>query len=267
MRDIHQGFQGTAGAAEAAALFQFLDAADALESVAAYRRQMLELCPPREGQRILDVGCGLGHSAARLASQVGDGGFVLGVDKNELFVAEARRRSAGLSLPLGFEVGVATRLDLPAASFDVCRTERVLMYLEDPALAIDSMLRVLRPGGQLISFEFDYEGMIVDAPSPELTRRIGRRVADSVPSPWIGRQLPRLLKERGMRDVTVRPQILSAPYPMFQRVVQGALAQPLATGELAAAEVEAWWQALQRAADSGHWLAGFSGFVVHGVAP
>ena len=62
------------------------------------------------------------------------------------------------------QIGDARRLDFDAQSFDLCRTERVLMYVDQPEQVLDEMLRVLRPGGMLAFFEFDYEAMIVDAP-------------------------------------------------------------------------------------------------------
>lgn len=58
--------------------------------------------------------------------------------------------------------------------------------------------------------------------------------ADSVPSPWIGRQVPRLFRERGLQEVTVIPHLILTPYPMFQRVVGSPLEHALQTGAFAA---------------------------------
>jgi ubiquinone/menaquinone biosynthesis C-methylase UbiE len=180
MQDIHKGFQDVNRATDAEVFFQSLDAADALESIQAYRQRMLDLCPPTVGQRILDVGCGIGHSALRLAPLVGATGCVVGLDKSDPLITEARRRATGLSAPLTYQVGDAQHLDFPPQRFDVCRTERVLMYVDNPQQALDEMLRIVRPGGMLVLFEFDYDGIVVDAPDQAFTRRLVRLVADSV---------------------------------------------------------------------------------------
>lgn len=91
MKDIHKGFQDVNQATDADVFLQFLDAADALESIQVYRQRMLDLCPPTLGQRILDVGCGIGHSTLRLASLMGATGSVVGLDKSEPLITEARR--------------------------------------------------------------------------------------------------------------------------------------------------------------------------------
>ena len=139
-----------------------------------------------------------------------------------------------------------------------------LMYVDQPEQALDEMLRVLRPGGMLAFFEFDYEAMIVDAPDRAFTRRVTRLVADSVPSPWIGRQIPRLLRERGVRELRVIPHMILTPYAMYCRVVSGTIAQGVQTGQLRSAELNVWWQALEQAEASGHFFAGVPGFLLCG---
>jgi ubiquinone/menaquinone biosynthesis C-methylase UbiE len=267
MQDIHTGFQNLNRVNDTEEFFRFLDAADGLESIQGYRRVMLDLCPPAPGQRILDVGCGVGHSPLRLAPLVGATGAVVGVDKSETLIAEARRRAATTAVPVTYQVGDARHLDFESRSFDLCRTERVLMYLDDPERALDEMFRVLRPNGMFAFFEFDYEGILVDAPDRTLTRRVARLVSDSVPSPWIGRQLPRLLRERGAQTMTVIPHMILTPFAMWSRVVSGTLAQAVETGEITSGELKTWWQSLERAESAGRFFSAFSGFLLCGRTP
>jgi Methylase involved in ubiquinone/menaquinone biosynthesis len=264
MQEIHKGFQDANQATDSKMLLEFLDAADGLESVKAYRQRMLDLCTPIPGQRILDIGCGIGHSALRLASLVAPTGEVVGLDKNAFLIAEARRRARGLSARLTYQIGDAEHLTFPAYNFDICRAERVLMYLDNPQLVLDELLRVVRPNGTLVFFEFDYDGMVVDAPEPELTRRLGHLLADSVPSPWIGRQLPRLLRERGVQAITVIPHMILTTFAMYRSVVSGTVAQALQSGQLLSTEVSMWWRALDEAEAAGNFFAGFPGFIVCG---
>lgn len=266
MQDIHKEFQDANQASDSKMLLEFLDAADRLESVQAYRQRMLDLSPPDSGQRILDVGCGIGHSALKLGSLVGPTGHVIGIDKNPFLIAEAQRRAAALSAGLTYRVEDASHLNFPEHSFDICRAERVLMYIDNPQLVLDAVVRVVRPKGTLIFFEFDYDGMVVDAPEPAFTRRLGRLIADSVPNPWIGRQLPRLLRERGVQAITVIPHTILTTYEIYRYVVGGTVAQALRTGQLLSTEVTMWWRALEEAEAAGNFFAGFPGFIVCGHA-
>ena len=264
MQDIHTGFQDLNQVSDTHEFFQFLDAANDLESIQAYRRWMLELCPPANGQRILDVGCGVGHSTLRLSRLVGATGTVVGLDKSETLIGEARRRAADVAAPVTYRTGDARHLDFDAHSFDLCCTERVLMYVDQPEQALNEMLRVLRPRGMFAFFEFDYEEIVVDNPNRAFTRRVVPLVADSVPSPWIGRQLPRLLRERGIRELTVIPHVILTPYAMFRRVVSGTLTQAVQRSQIPSTELNVWWQTLEQAEAAGRFFAGFLGFLVCG---
>ena len=120
-------------------------------------------------------------------------------------ITEARRRAAGLTLPIAFEVGDARDVDFPNNTFDLCRTERVLRYLDRPDAALGEMARLARPGGSVLAFDFDSDQTVVDAPDPALTRRIAEVLDAAVPHPWIGRQLFGLFRRAGLRDVRVVP--------------------------------------------------------------
>ena len=269
MTDIHSGFRSTDAAddAEARALFDFLTAARRLPSVRAYQRQMRRLCAPVAGRRILDIGCGIGLTALELARLANRTGHVVGVDQNESFIAEAERRAAAQSLSVEFRVEDARQLTFEAHTFDVCRTERVLMYIDQPQRVVDEMLRVVRPDGTLVFFEFDYDGVIVDARGRAFTRRVARLVANSVPSPSIGRQLPRILRARDVRDVSITAHMILTPFAMFERVAGPVVARAVRDGALPARAADIWWRVLRRRDAAERFFAGFQGFVVSGRAP
>lgn len=264
MTDIHRSFQDVDAASETEAFFAFLDAANKLESIQSYRRRMLELCPVHLGQRILDIGCGVGHATLELKERVGVGGSITGLDKSETLIAEARRRAKKLPASVNYRIGDACRLDFPDDHFDICRAERVLMYIDRPEAAIDEMLRVLRPGGRLTLFEFDYDNLVVDAEDKDLTRRILRCVSDSIPSPWIGRQLRRFLLDRGAVNLEIFPHMIATPLEMFRRVVDGTVSEAVGRGEFGAMQICQWWQDLRQSESNGRFFSGFFGFIVCG---
>ena len=159
--DLHQGFREPARA-PAQELSRFLADVDRLPGIRAIRAAMREAVALRSGMRLLDAGCGSGIETARLA-QANPRALVTGLDRNVELLRDAPRGPTWLEGDL-HEPG------LPAQSFDVVRTERVLMYVPDLHRALDALLRLLAPGGRLVLFELDY-GATILAPS-----RRGERV-------------------------------------------------------------------------------------------
>ena len=155
---------------------------------------MVERAALTSGESVLDAGCGPGDDLFDMVEHVGPGGRLVGLDASEVMIAEARRRAAQRSLPITFEVGEATALPFPDATFDVCRAARLLEHLPDPRGALSEMVRVTRPGGRIVVFDFDWDTLIIDHPDKETTRTVVLTYSDSIQNGWIGRQLPRLFE-------------------------------------------------------------------------
>jgi SAM-dependent methyltransferase len=120
----------------------------ATQRLRAWERSQLGL---RSGQRLLDVGCGLGDAALGLAGDLGAGVEVVGVDASAAMIAGARARAHGTKYRVRFAVGDALALDEPAGSFDAVRSERCLQWVTDPEAAVAEMARVVPAniGGRL----------------------------------------------------------------------------------------------------------------------
>ena len=172
MQDVFKGFREPNQGAEGESLVRFLDGSDKLDFVQEYRRRMLDLCPVHDGDHVLDIGCGAGHEVRHLAERVGWNGRVVGIDQGEPTIAEAKRRAAGQSLPVEFLVADAGQLDFTSHSFNLCRAERVLLFVEDPRRVLNEMVRVVRPGGCVVIFDFDHDGFVLDHSDQSLFHRI-----------------------------------------------------------------------------------------------
>ena len=268
MSSLHQGFQDTGESGGNEAVFRWLDGADESPLIQQVKRRMLDVCPVAEGDQVLDVGCGLGHEVRRLARRVGPRGRVVGIDANPAMFTEARRRGAGLALPVSFEVGDARQVGFPDDGFDLCRTERVLRYLDRPEAALGEMVRLARPGGSVVAFDFDSDQTVVDAPDPALVRRVADVLDAAVPHPWIGRQLFGLFRRAGLRDVRVVPHALcfsgAAGFAAYQRLNRGTIDRAVHAGRVSASEVAAWWAALERAAEAETFFSAVLGFIAAG---
>ena len=107
--------------------------------------ELLAAAAPQMGERVLEVGCGTGGLALRLAEAVGPAGRVLAVDISEPLLGRARARAPGVE----FRLADAQSAGLPEAAHDVAVSRFGVMFFDDPAAAFGNVRRSLRPGGRL----------------------------------------------------------------------------------------------------------------------
>ena len=271
MSSLHESFQPGVQPGDSEVTFRWLDRMDENPLLQQVKRQMLDTCPVGEGDQVLDVGCGLGHEARRLAERVGPRGRIVGIDANPLMITEARQRVADTVLPITFEVGDAQHVELADDSFDLCRTERVLRYLDSPEAAVKEMSRLVHPGGWVLAFDFDSDQTVVDAPEATLTRRMAEVLDAAVPHPWIGRQLYRLFRRAGLQDVRVIPLAMclsgASGFAIYRQLNQGTIERAMQAGQVTAEETAAWWFALTRAAENETFFSAVLGFIAAGRKP
>src|SRR5579859_6110534 len=103
---------------------------------------------------ILDVASGTAGVALQLAERTG--ARVIGVDLTEPMLRQGRRRvaAAGRRDRIALAAGRAEQLPFPDASLDALTFTYLLRYVEDPAVTLAELARVVKPGGQVASLEF-----------------------------------------------------------------------------------------------------------------
>jgi ubiquinone/menaquinone biosynthesis C-methylase UbiE len=111
------------------------------------RDRILEMAGPLEGRRVLDVGCGDGTYLLAAAEA---GAEATGVDASREALEAARGRAKERGLQVTLERGDARSLPFADGTFDVVLAVTVLCFIEDAALALREMHRVLRPGGRIV---------------------------------------------------------------------------------------------------------------------
>jgi demethylmenaquinone methyltransferase / 2-methoxy-6-polyprenyl-1,4-benzoquinol methylase len=116
-----------------------------------WKRQAMELCALRPGERVLDVATGTGDLAFLAAAAVGPEGEVVAVDSCVPMLQVARQRQRGA---VDFQEGDAMDLRFPDASFDVVTIGFGLRNVADRDRALREFRRVLRPGGRLMVLDF-----------------------------------------------------------------------------------------------------------------
>jgi ubiquinone/menaquinone biosynthesis C-methylase UbiE len=242
-----------------------MDEAQKPPAIQASKRLMLERIALAPGAAVLDVGCGPGTDVFDMVDLVGPTGRLVGLDASEVMVAEARRRAGKFDAPITFEVGEARALPFPDDTFDVCRSERLLEHLPDPQRAITEMVRVTRPGGRIVAFDFDWDTLIIDNPDKETTRTFVLSYSDSIRNGWIGRQLPRLFKEQRLERLSIDPVQVFLHYALAELAFGSHLGLLQTNGTLDAGTARQWWEYLQRADERGTLLISFTAFVVVGA--
>jgi ubiquinone/menaquinone biosynthesis C-methylase UbiE len=167
-------------------------------------RQLVEKCHVAEGQRVLEIGCGVGATTTYLARKIG--ARVVGTDLLERMVQRTRERAEqeGVAARITLATADARRLPFADARFDAVLMESVNVFFEDKGEAVREYVRVTKPGGYVGLTEMTW----LAPPDPEVAAYYQRAVyakalqADG----WIA-----LLEEAGLRQVTGEARPVELP--------------------------------------------------------
>jgi ubiquinone/menaquinone biosynthesis methyltransferase len=117
-----------------------------------WKRRLIAMAVPRPGVRALDLATGTGDIAFGLAAH---GAQVTGLDITHRMIELARDKANGRRGAPRFLVGDMLALPFPARAFDIVTTGYGLRNVPNLAAAIDEIGRVLAPGGQIVSLDFN----------------------------------------------------------------------------------------------------------------
>lgn len=239
--------------------FEFLQgslkAMDAQASNQKIQQHIIEKMQLKAGDHVLEVGCGLGLRAKRIAQSCSSQVVVTAVDKSEKIIALAKEMSAAENIH--YTVDDAKALSFPDKLFDVVTAERLLICFDDALPVLKEMIRVLKPGGLLVITDFDPASILI-TPADQVMHQIFMNIyMPSFADIFIGRKLPMLFKTAGLtildvilnssdeRDITHLEKIIP-----LQQVLEGGVRAEV----LAQEQAQHWHADLRRASRDGTFL-------------
>ena len=130
--------------------------------------QLLEMCTMDKQSKVLEVGCGVGHTACEIGTKYG--AHVVGIDVSENMIANANKRAKDLGAQdlVEFRVEDVTDLPFEDESFDVVIMESLLNILGEQRVIESALLevaRVTKRGGRVGANE-----VFVDESAPSEVR-------------------------------------------------------------------------------------------------
>lgn len=183
---------------------------------AAVTARLMELAGVRPGQRVLDVGTGLGEPALTVARAVGPRGRVVGIDVSDAMVRLARDRARAAGVSNVDFVDADAESFFPGERFDAVLSRWCLMLAPDRAAILKALRELLVPGGVLAAAVWGPPATapMVSLAFPVLTERL------ALPPPPPGQPGPYAMADpercraeltaAGFSDVSVVPQ--DAPF-------------------------------------------------------
>ncbi|WP_417389091.1 arsenite efflux transporter metallochaperone ArsD [Gimesia sp.] len=110
----------------------------------------LALAGIREGEVVVDLGCGGGMDVFLAARKVGSSGRVIGIDMTAEMLERARAGQQKLGLTnVEFQLSTIDRLPIPDNSVDCVISNCVINLVPDKLAVFREILRVLKPGGRV----------------------------------------------------------------------------------------------------------------------
>ncbi|OCF96486.1 bifunctional demethylmenaquinone methyltransferase/2-methoxy-6-polyprenyl-1,4-benzoquinol methylase UbiE [Gilliamella sp. wkB308] len=121
-----------------------------------WKKITIEYSSVRKGQKVLDLAGGTGDLTAKFSQLIGDDGLVVLADINESMLKVGREKLRDKGLFKNIEYVQANAEELPFADnfFDCITISFGLRNVTDKNKALQSMWRVLKPGGRLLILEF-----------------------------------------------------------------------------------------------------------------
>ncbi len=232
--------------------------------------QLLDLIP---GDRVIDVGSGLGSDIFAASQIVGANGISVGLDYDDDMICEAMKQNTSLNEDNSIVYVKADALAIPFASnsFDACRCERLLQHVENCDIVFNELIRVIKQAGRLVIADTDWGTLSVDSSNFEIERKIALFRPTIYQNGYIGRQLYHMMRAGNLLDIVleVHPVIWTDFYAFYRTSfsLNSFQHKLLESGTVTSSELNDYLNELEEADKKNSFFASGNVVVVAGTKP
>lgn len=141
------------------------------------------------------------------------------------------------------------------------------LTLLDPMGVLKEMIRVTRPGGQVVVIDMDWGTLVLDHPQPEFTDRITAFARDHHTNGRSGRQLHRWFQKAALKEIDGYADAVCVRDWEIAGYIWGIsalLEKMVASGAASRSDADAWLEDADSHAKQGLFCSSMTGFVMRG---
>jgi arsenite methyltransferase len=162
---------------------------------------------PQPGEICVDLGSGRGTDAIRLAEQVGENGYVYGIDISEGMIDKANRNKEKLGIKnIEFIYSELEELKLPAKIADLIISNCTINHATDKQKVWNEIYRILKPGGRFVISD-----IYSTKPVPEEYHSDPVAISECWAGAVTKREYLEQIEEAGLAIISIAEE--STPYP------------------------------------------------------
>lgn len=156
----------------------------------------------KEGEIVLDLGCGGGFDCFLACKQVGDSGYVIGVDMTPEMISLARENAAKSGYKnIEFRLGEIEHLPVADSAVDLIISNCVINLSTDKEKVFQEAIRVLKSGGRL-----SISDIVATAELPEEIKQDLKMLAGCIAGAEYVENIRKMMQKVGFIDIRLTPK-------------------------------------------------------------
>lgn len=173
----------------------------------------------KNGEKVLDLGCGRGGESIQAAKQIGSEGHVWGLDLTPRMIELAQERAQNEQVKNAeFLLGSMDHIPLKDNCLDAVLSNCAINHVENKTAVYQEIFRVLKPGGRFVVSD-----IMTEEPLPHEIRTDPEAIADCFGGAITLKEYEQALNDAGFNKVSVfkERRYMKNGFEMISRTFQG----------------------------------------------